>query len=220
MSNFNINGYEVLKNVVSKDNCEFLYNYALVKKQVCETFRKHNYISRFNHDYGYFEDIQALNTYSCYGDIAMDTLMLKIKPLLQDKLKLQLTENYSYFRVYKKDDVLVKHKDRPSCEISSTINLGGDSWPIYVEPDNNKGYWENQKYIPSSSKGIEINLSPGDMLIYKGCEFEHWRNKFEGDECVQVFVHYNDVNSDFQPKKLFDDRPHIGLPSWFRDFKD
>ena len=33
------------------------------------------------------------------------------------------------------------------------------------------------------------------MLIYSGCELEHWRNKFEGDtECIQVFLHYNTKN--------------------------
>ena len=28
---------------------------------------------------------------------------------------------------------LKRHKDRPSCEISTTLNLGGDPWPIFID---------------------------------------------------------------------------------------
>ena len=35
-------------------------------------------------------------------------------------------------------------------------------------------------------KEIEVKLSPSDMLMYSW-ELNHWRNKFEGDQCVQVF---------------------------------
>ena len=34
----------------------------------------------------------------------------------------------------KPGDVLHRHKDRFSCEISTTLNLGGDPWPIHLEP--------------------------------------------------------------------------------------
>jgi hypothetical protein len=32
-----------------------------------------------------------------------------------------------------------RHKDRFSCEISTTLNLGGDPWPIYLSPKENVG---------------------------------------------------------------------------------
>ena len=50
---------------------------------------------------------------------------------------LKLSETYSYARIYKKGDVLHRHKDRYSCEIS-TLNLGGDDWPIYLDPTGKK----------------------------------------------------------------------------------
>ena len=77
---------------------------------------------------------------------------------------------------------LKRHKDRFSCEISTTMNLGGDDWPIYLEPSGKDG---------KATKGIKVDLKPGDMLVYSGCELEHWREKFKGKECVQVFLHYN-----------------------------
>jgi len=71
-------------------------------------------------------------------------------------------------------------------------------------------------YEPSDSKGKEIKLEPGDMLMYRGCELEHWRNAFEGENCGQVFLHYNDASSKDARLNKFDKRPMIGLPSWFK----
>ena len=65
-------------------------------------------------------------------------------------------------------------------------------------------------------KGIKVDLKPGDMLVYSGCELEHWRNKFKGKECVQVFLHYNNRKTPGAKDNMFDKRPHLGLPSWFK----
>ena len=62
-------------------------------------------------------------------------------------------------------------------------------------------------------KEIEVKLSPSDMLIYSGCELNHWCNKFEGDQCVQVFLHYNDTSNSSSGKNKFDGREHLGLPT-------
>tara|TARA_R100000664_G_scaffold4680_1_gene9373 strand:- start:557 stop:1189 length:633 start_codon:yes stop_codon:yes gene_type:complete len=202
------NKYIVIKKVIDKDLSDFCYNYLRVKKQVYDTCIKNRYISPFEEVLGKYETDkqQVANTYSTYGDIAMDTLMLKIQPIMEQKTKLKLTPAYTYARVYKKGDILKRHKDRFSCEISTTLNLGGDNWPIYVEPSGKE-----------NKKGVKVNLKPGDMLIYLGCELEHWREPFEGDECVQVFLHYNNVKTKGAQENMFDGRLHIGLPGWFKN---
>lgn len=85
---------------------------------------------------------------------------------------------YSYARLYKKGEVLEKHKDRPACEVSVTLHLGseGDEWPIYFTKPN--------------GDVAEINLKPGQAAIYLGMISEHWRNKFKGKNYSQVFLHY------------------------------
>ena len=103
--------------------------------------------------------------------------------------------------------MLARHKDRFSCEISTTLNLGGDDWPIFVDPTGKEG-----------QAGIEIVLKPGDMLIYSGCDLEHWREEFTGNTCGQVFLHYNKKGSKIAKKNEFDKRPFIGLPAWFKGF--
>lgn len=58
---------------------------------------------------------------------------------MEEATKIKLIETYSYARIYKKGDILHRHKDRASCEISTTLNLGGPQWPIFLEPDASKG---------------------------------------------------------------------------------
>jgi len=211
--------YTIIKQAISKDLAAFIANYFLMQKQVYDTCKQARYFSPFETIIGYYEgkNEQIPNTYSCYSDIAMETLMLKCQPAMEKATGLKLYPAYTYARIYKKGDILKRHKDRFSCEISTTMNLGGDDWPIYLEPNPKKGGVKpGQGYVSDNTKGIEVNLKPGDMLVYSGCELEHWREKFKGKECVQVFLHYNNRKTPGAKDNMFDKRPHLGLPSWFK----
>ena len=70
---------------------------------------------------------------------------------------------------------------------------------------------------PNAPKGTKVLLDVGDMLVYSGCELEHWREPFEGNTCGQVFLHYNHVNGPFAEKNRFDKRPMLGLPSFAKE---
>ena len=216
--------YTIIKKAISEDLAAFVANYFLMQKQVYDTCRKTRYFSPFENIIGYYEDPiegQVPNTYSCYADRAMETLMLKCQPIMEKTTGLKLNPAYTYARIYKKGDILKRHKDRFSCEISTTMNLGGDDWPIYLSPNENVGLSETEggkKGITSFSnaKGIKVDLNPGDMLVYRGQELEHWREKFKGKECVQVFLHYNNRKTSGAKDNMIDKRPHLGLPSWFK----
>ena len=216
--NFSKKKYTVIKNAISKEMAYFCYRYFLFKRQVAQTLFKEKYISPFESMFGTWEDVMIPNTYSHYADLVMEVLLVELLPLMQTTIKLKLTPNYSYARIYKKGDILKRHKDRFSCEISTTLNLGGDLWPIYLSPNENVGIPNKNKKITtqSNSKGIKVNLEPGDMLIYRGDELEHWREPFEGDNCAQVFLHYNNLATKGAKDNLFDRRPHLGLPDWFK----
>lgn len=64
--------------------------------------------------------------------------------------------------------------------------------------------------------GIEVKLEVGDMLMYRGCDLEHWREPFTGENCGQVFLHYNNASGKDAKKNRYDGRPMIGLPSYFK----
>ena len=199
--------YVVIKQAISKELATFTANYFSMKKQVMDTCRQARYISPYETLLGEYEgaDGQIPHTYSSYSDLAMETLMLKCQPVMEKITGLKLSPAYTFARIYKNGDVLKRHKDRFSCEISTTMNLGGDPWAIYLEPSGKEGL-----------KGIKVDLKPGDMLVYSGCELEHWRNKFKGKECIQAFLHYNNQKTPGAKDNMFDKRPHLGLPSWFK----
>jgi len=204
---FKKNKHMIIRQAISKDLATFIYNYFNIHKQVYDTCLKERYISPFETLIGHYEkeDEQVPHTYSQYANIAIETLMLKCQPIVEKETQLKLYPAYTYARIYKKGDVLKRHKDRFSCEISTTMNLGGDSWDIYLEPSGKNGM-----------KGVKVKLNAGDMLIYKGCEVEHWRNKFKGKKCIQAFLHYNNSKTPGAKDNMFDKRPHLGLPPWFK----
>ena len=132
---------------------------------------------------------------------------------MQKKTGLKLVPTYSYCRLYRKGNILKRHKDRPSCEISTTLNLGGDPWPIFIDPTGSDNVIDEYKNIHKSGapKGIKVDLKQGDMLIYSGCELEHWREPFTGKLCGQVFLHYNHADGQFAKSNLYDKRPMLGI---------
>ena len=224
---FKKNKYTVIKQAISKDLAAFVANYFLMQKQVYDTCRQSRYFSPFETIIGYYEgeNEQIPNTYSQYANMAMETLLLKCQPGMEKATGLKLYPAYTYARIYKKGDILKRHKDRFSCEISTTMNLGGDDWPIYLDPTGQssvipgvgeRDVEESKRLIKNPNKGIRVDLKPGDMLVYSGCELEHWREKFKGKECVQVFLHYNNRKTPGAKDNMFDKRPHLGLPSWFK----
>ena len=201
---FKKNKYLVIKNAISSELADFCYQYFLNKRAVARHLFDDKYISQFTTYFGVWNDQMIPETYSHYGDIAMDTLLQKVKPVVEKETEIKLTETYSYARIYKKNDELLRHKDRSSCEISTTMHLGGDEWSIFLEPSGEEG-----------KKGVEIKLNAGDMLIYSACDLEHWREPFTGKNCGQVFLHYNDSSNPKAKFNKFDGRPMLGLPGYY-----
>jgi hypothetical protein len=202
---FKRNKYKILKNAISPEVADFVYTYFLNKRTVARFLFDKKWISPFTTEWGVWNDEQIPNTYSHYGDVAMETLLAKLNGKMEKETGYKLNPTYSYARIYKTGDVLHRHKDRYSCEVSTTLHLGGDPWPIYLDPTGKLG-----------QAGVKVDLAPGDMLIYSGCELEHWREAFSGKNCGQVFLHYNDSRKKTAKENKFDKRPMLGLPSWFK----
>jgi hypothetical protein len=116
-----------------------------------------------------------------YGDPLMESLMINKLELMQKETGLKLLPTYAFWRMYTINADLKKHKDRASCEISVTVMIGSDGtkWPIFM-------------------KDSEIELLPGDAVVYLGCELEHWREEFKGDWHAQTFLHYVNAEGEFR----------------------
>ena len=210
---FKTKKYQVIRGALSKELANFIFNYMMLQRDAVDFLMKHNKVNPANPFMGTREDRQVPGVYSKYADWVMETLLQYMRPIMKAKTGMDLIPTYSYTRVYEKGNILRRHKDRPSCEISTTLHLGGDEWPIFLDPTGGNFVIDEDKQTikPGAPKGIRVDLKVGDMLIYSGCELEHWREPFEGTVCSQVFLHYNHANGPFAKTNLYDKRPMLGI---------
>ena len=213
---FKTKKYQVIKGALSKELANFIFNYMMLQRDAVDFMMKNNKVNPVNPFIGTRTDQQIPGAYSKYADWVMETLLMYMIPIMKQRTGLELIPTYSYTRLYEKGNILHRHKDRPSCEISTTLHLGGDEWPIYMDPTGTDSILSGRETTtvvkPGAPKGIQVNLKPGDMLIYSGCELEHWREPFQGTVCSQVFLHYNHANGPYAKTNLFDKRPLLGVP--------
>lgn len=129
-----------------------------------------------------------------HNDINMNKILIRMLPVMEQLTGLYLFPTYNYFRIYNETSELKRHTDRPSCEVSCSMSLGyggSSQWPLYVQD--------------RFGNEVAAFLEPGDCLIYRGCELEHWRNKPEEqiEDFSQVFLHYVDQNGPYA-NNIFD----------------
>lgn len=201
--------YLEVKSLIPQDLCKIAANYALLKEKTTPTPEEG-------------ADAQVRGAHSVYGDTLMETLMYFCRPHLEKLTGLEIAPTYSYYRVYRPGAELFRHKDRESCEISITVCLkfsyigmpAGYHWGMYVDPESHKvSQGPNGEFITNDRAGKMIIQNSGDVIVYRGCEIEHWRTKFQaepGSYQVQAFFHYIDKNGPHYPTFLYDQRPGIG----------
>lgn len=163
------NGYVVLSDVISKEEA------ADLTQHMFNLFEQGKLV----------RDDQCPLSDAVYGDPKFDALLARLAAPLGRNIGKNLLPTYTYARIYRPGEILKKHKDRPSCELSATLTLGYDaksSWPIY---------------FAQGSKEIPIQLEPGEMAAYRGCDLVHWRPPFKGNWHVQVFLHYVDAEGPY-----------------------
>ena len=211
---FKTKKYQIIRGALPKGMANFIFNYMMLQRDAVDWMVKNNKLNPFNPFIGTRQDRQVPGAYAKYGDWVMETLLMYMIPIMKAKTGLELIPTYTYTRLYEKGQILKRHKDRPSCEISTTLHLGGDEWPIFLDPSGANYVIDEYKNIhkPNAPKGVRVDLKIGDMLIYSGCDLEHWREPFQGKVCSQVFLHYNHANGPFAKTNLLDGRPLLGVP--------
>jgi hypothetical protein len=186
------------KNIFDEQNYLLLKNFFNLKDVTRMSKRMHH----LRNSGMLFIDEQCPNSYSACGDPIHSEYQELYREKLEKAIGYELYPTYSYARIYSPKEVLEKHKDRSSCEISITSTLDyntfdDEPWDLYFEPN------------------IKIKLYPGDVLVYKGCEIEHWREKFIGVIQTQIFMHYVNKNGKYHDRK-YDGRPSLGASMLLR----
>ena len=135
-----------------------------------------------------------------YSHQVTEFLLLKFAPVVEEVTGKKVFPTYSYMRIYKHGSELKKHKDRAACEFTLSIALGCDSrdpWPIHLD---------------TGTGPRAVTISAGDGVLFRGCDLFHWRDRFEGTYCAQVFLHFVDQDGPAADQK-FDGRAAIGAPA-------
>lgn len=154
--------YVVVRNLIEVQQAAQLYAYTLK-----------------NLDAGNLKDDQAIGSPSFYQDKEMIELHQALLPKVESLTKLKLLPTFCYYRTYRTGAILKAHKDRKSCQISISLNLGqqGKLWDIWL--------------IDHDENACNITLGPGDGLLYRGCKLLHGRGKLiNADYVSQVFFFF------------------------------
>jgi hypothetical protein len=179
--------YTIVKNAVSAELRNFVTQYALFDEM--QDFKSENMQG--------FTQVPA--AHSKYADPAMEAMLLHLHPLMEENTGLELYPTYSFYRVYRNGDELASHKDRPSCEISTTVCF-------------NYSYDDSEYTWPIIMDGNKVDMKPGDIVVYRGADLEHSREEFipPGDDWhVQAFLHYVDANGPYADYR-YDKRNSVG----------
>jgi hypothetical protein len=163
---------KILENIISVEDCEVLSKSIKLKERP-------------------IGDRLVPNSFSAYALPETEELLLKLTDKISTVTGKELFPTYSYCRIYYTGATMKPHTDRPACEISMSLCVGGESWPLWFE-----------KHGP-------VLLQPGNAVLYPGLELTHWREEYKGSGCTQVFLHWVDANGPYADWR-YDRRPDIG----------
>ncbi len=184
--------YTVIKNVLNEDSL------SIIKNTIVFTKKQHYYdnnISEDNHNF-HTGGFIGHDCWELYGIPISESVLLNLQPKIEKLVSKRLYPTYSFARIYWPGADMEKHVDRPSCEYSASlcISINPDPWSIWMA-------------------GNELLLYPGDMVVYKGMDVEHWREPYQGIEQIQLFLHYVDADGPHADCK-YDYRQEIGVYPW------
>lgn len=151
------------------------------------------------------EEYQVAGSLSRYNIPIYRQLHFLVKKEIERILEMDLHPTYFYDRFYFTGQELKRHRDRPACEISVTLQISSNHsdnpWPIWFQcPDGKESY---------------VMMNDGDAAVYKGCEREHWRtplpSKYNNTQQMwrklrklpddtyhhQIFLHYVNANGPY-----------------------
>ena len=189
---FHVDGYELIDGVISDESAKLLSTeFNILRDNVFAS----NDIDPNN--IGFCNDIQVEKSFSWYGAYCFESLLLHVKPIMERVTGKKLHPTYSYARIYYNGATMALHKDRPSCQYSSTITIDVDSEPWEIWMENLKG------------GTLPIKIPVGSMLVYRGDLLNHWRTEYTGTKQIQAFLHYVDAEGEYA-SNIYDGRKMLG----------
>ena len=154
----------------------------IITKEEAIQIKYENYLGAI-HDLGGLKthfDKERGNVMCCYAPPSSTFVIKRMKPILENLLGEELIPSYWFTTTYHNKGWMNCHTDRPSCEVSVTMNICGDAkWPI--------------KLKDLSNKRREVVTPVGHGVAYLGTIVPHWRSPLrthKNDRFMQLFLHY------------------------------
>jgi len=136
------------------------------------------------------------------GDACADTVLYMLRSAIEAHTGLELLPTYSFVRSYRKGDRLGRHRDGPANEVSCAMCISKDvKWPL--------GFGDGDKEYT-------VHLEPGDGAIYRGFDLEHWRDRYDGENQVQVIVGYIIKGGEFDAHRFYGRGQPMYMPTSVR----
>lgn len=140
----------IIRNAISKEVCDHIATeYKLIRANVIASG-------------GPDSDPTVPGAFAMYSPICFEALMDNLTPTISSAVGKTLYPSYSYARIYMNGCELKRHKDRRSSEYSVSCCITKDpaEWDLYIQYDS----------------GVEsISLDVGDIVIFQGSKYLHWR---------------------------------------------
>ena len=160
-------GYQEIPNLISIEEAKKIkeYDFYLLKRDKIKiTFEK-----------------QRGPVYTGYRPKSTSFIMKRVQPILENMVGEELLPAYWFTTIYTNNAFMETHIDRPSCEISVSLNISSNQeWPLYIE-DRNKNK-------------ISCITRPGQAVAYLGDRCPHWRDPLRsrifGEKYMQSFFHF------------------------------
>lgn len=191
-NSLNQKGYIHVKNIIEPQLCSFLqysslfiYHYSILENNDLESI-----VSKKNE-----------NSSIAYSPVIGETLLEVLTPIYSQIVGKKLIPSYSLYRLYKKGNELLPHKDRPSCQYSATIQIDSEKDKIW-------------KFGIKDKEGNEISIGAnlGDVIFYKGQEVRHWRKPLKYEFSAHLFLHWVNGEDPNYKDYWYDGREYLGYP--------
>ncbi len=175
MSTFAKKGWYYLPNIISKEEAlEIKYKILCGAMSEIGSTKGHH-------------DPERGRVLTCYAPPICAYIMWRVKPMLEELLGEELIPTYWFSTTYHKGGWMNAHTDRPSCEVSVTMNICGDAaWPIKL------------KDLEGKKQAVVTPVGHG--VAYLGTQVEHWRSPLrthDNDRFMQLFLHYVRKNGQY-----------------------
>lgn len=198
MGDFDRDGYCIIPKAISPELCAFVTSYARLKHRVSPNIYKG-------------KDDSLTGIHREYGDALMETFLERLQAPVERATGYALWPTLSFYYTYTRGNELKKHKDRDSCEVVACLCFGSDeayrqskkAWPIHLS---------------LQERSVPVHLNQGDIVLFKGNELTHWRDRFEGEwliSAIFAFVRKDSNNAYLKyDQRSYLGRPHIGMFRW------